>query len=196
MSTLRPLEKVMKYTRNPIFLIFTILLGLVLIARPFGLSDQAEQPGLPFGPTKGALAPLISTQNFGGDNVNLESLKGKIVVINFWASWCPPCRAEMQAFQNVSKQYDPSEVMIVGLNSTFQDDLGQAEAFIAERQITFPIWLDLNGEITRLYQVRAMPTTFFIDASGIVKNVMIGGPLDEAVITITIEEMLGEVQEQ
>jgi len=117
-------------------------------------------------PQKGFLAPDFTLETGDGETVRLSELRGRPVVVNFWTSWCPPCREEMPALQRVFRDYQERDMVILGLNSTVQDERGEALAFAIEQGLTFPILLDESGEATRLYQVRALPTTFFIDAQG------------------------------
>lgn len=179
----------MNHLRKPLVLLLFIGIGVLLTG--FVLLDGAAGDSRrPAAPVKGAAAPAVSALTAAGEGVNLEDLAGKPVVLNFWASWCPPCRAEMQAFQAVAEKYPDGEVMVIGLNATSQDDRQAALDFVKEQGVTFPIWFDMEGENARNFRVRAMPTTFFIRANGEIAEVMIGGPLNETVIHVAIEEML------
>jgi len=124
--------------------------------------------------------------------VRLSDLRGRVVVLNIWASWCPPCRAEMPALQVLHEQRAGQGVVVLGINSTVQDSEQAARDFAAEYGLTFPIALDRDGEATRLYQVRALPSTFFIDRQGIIRRVVVGGPLNPSVLETTVLDLLGE----
>lgn len=181
----------MNHLRKPLVLLLFIGIG-VLLTGLIVLDGEAVDENRPAAPVKGAAAPAVSAITAEGESVSLEDLAGKPVVLNFWASWCPPCRAEMKAFQAVAEKYPDGEVMVIGLNATSQDDRQAALDFVEEQGVTFPIWFDMEGDSARNFRVRAMPTTFFIRANGEIADVMIGGPLNEAVIQVAIEEMLKE----
>src|SRR5690606_34345406 len=112
----------------------------------------------------------------------LSDLRGRPVLVNLWASWCGPCQAEMPAMQKIHEQYGPQGFTILAVNTTFQDERTSAEEFAANRGLTFPIVFDLDGKVSRSYQVRSMPTSFFIDQDGIIRRVVIGGPMSEALL--------------
>jgi peroxiredoxin len=131
---------------------------------------------------------------FDGKQVNLSDFKGKVVLINFWASWCPPCKAEMQAIQNTYRAYGDQGLVVLAVNTTFQDDANAAQQFAQSEGLTFPLLTDLNGNTFRLYQVQAMPTSFFVDRQGKIAEVVIGGPMAEALIRSRVEALLKEGQ--
>ena len=153
---------------------------------PAGGTTQGAIPA----PQKGFLAPEFALENGKGETVRLSELRGRPVVVNVWTSWCPPCREEMPALQRVYRDYQDKGVVILGLNSTSQDTREAALSFAAEQGLTFPILLDESGEATRLYQVRALPTTFFIDGQGIIQDVIAGGPMSEALLRIRVEQLI------
>ena len=153
---------------------------------PAGGTTQGAIPA----PQKGFLAPDFTLENVDGETVRLSELRGRPVVVNVWTSWCPPCREEMPALQRVYRDYQESGLVMLGLNSTVQDQREVALAFAAEQNLTFPILLDTSGEATRLYQVRALPTTFFIDAQGMIQQVIAGGPMSEALLRIRVEQLI------
>jgi thiol-disulfide isomerase/thioredoxin len=132
-------------------------------------------------------------EQLGGGEVALSELRGEVVVINFWASWCPPCRAEMPALQQVYESTRALGVKVLAVNTTYQDSEGDAIAFAEGLGLTFPILFERTGEVGRRYQLRAMPSTFFVDHEGVIQKVIIGGPMSEATIQTAIEELLQEV---
>ena len=143
-------------------------------------------------PREGFAAPEVDLERLDGDRVRLSDLRGRVVVLNVWASWCSPCRAEMPALQALNEQRLGQGVVVLGLNSTVQDSEQAARDFAAEYDLSFPIALDRDGEATRLYQVRALPSTFFIDRQGIIRRVVVGGPLNPSVLETTVLDLLGE----
>jgi cytochrome c biogenesis protein CcmG/thiol:disulfide interchange protein DsbE len=174
------------FTIFSLVLLFTGAAWIWWSRAPAGATTQGAIPA----PQKGFLAPDFKLETGEGESVQLSELRGKPVVVNFWTSWCPPCREEMPALQRVYQAYQERGAVILGLNSTIQDEREAALAFAAEQGLTFPILLDEGGEATRLYQVRALPTTFFIDSQGIIQDVIAGGPMSEALLRIRVEQLL------
>lgn len=153
------------------------------------LIPPSSQPDKAF-PRSGFSAPDFTLSTLDGGSAALSDYRGSVVVVNFWASWCPPCRKEMPAIQAAASAYPPKELTILGVNSTAQDNLADVQAFVAEHGLTFPILLDKTGEVSSLYQVRALPTTYFIDQDGVIQKVIYGGPLSEALIRAEIDRLL------
>ena len=143
-------------------------------------------------PVKGYPAPDFQLQDINGFHYTLSDLRGRVVVINFWASWCTPCKIEMPAFQEAANEYDIGDVIILGVNVSNQDDINNAISFLEDQQITFPILLDQTGSVSNLYDVYSMPTTFFIDAEGVIRKVMIGGPISKAAIKSGISQLMDQ----
>lgn len=143
-------------------------------------------------PREGFLAPDFTLDLLGGGDITLSELRGKPVMVNLWASWCPPCRAEMPAIQKVYQDYQELGLIVLGVNATNQDNEADAAAFVREYGLTFPIPLDRDGSISIRYDLRGLPTTFFIDHNGIIRSVVVGGPMSEAVIRSKVEDLLKE----
>ena len=126
--------------------------------------------------------------------ITLSELRGKIVVINFWTTWCPPCREETPALEASYEAYKDSEVVILGLNLTDQDSLKDVEAFVQEFGLTYPVLLDHDGSVGLMYQLNGLPTTFFINREGIIRTVVVGGPMSETFIRSKIEALLKDAK--
>ncbi len=141
---------------------------------------------LPAGPLSGYLAPDFSLTNLQGEEVNLSDLRGRPIILNFWATWCGPCRIEMPDLQNVWRQYNGS-VLVIGVNNSEPAD--RVTSFILEMGVTYPILLDDSAATASLYQVSALPSTFFIDSQGVVQDRIIG-IVNEAVMLDRLEKML------
>jgi cytochrome c biogenesis protein CcmG, thiol:disulfide interchange protein DsbE len=141
-------------------------------------------------PRQGFLAPDFELEAITGDSIRLSRQQGKAVLVNFWASWCPPCKAEMPAIQKIFEQYSDQGLVVLGVNATNQDTSSAAEAFAQNEGLNFPILLDDSGGAGKLYQVHALPSTFFIDRRGIIQQVVIGGPISEAQLRAEIEKIL------
>lgn len=174
---------------------FQVLTGFSLaIILLTGLFSPAESNAGRALPRVGFDAPNLILANEQNQMIALEDFKGSAIILNFWASWCPPCRAEMPAFQEVYEGYNEHGLVIIGVNATYQDDVAAARQFVAERGVKFPILFDNNNSASRLYQVQALPTTFFIDRGGKIRKVIYGGPLNEALLRIEVEKLLGEAR--
>ena len=114
--------------------------------------------------TESRPAPDFEMETFDGETFRLSELEGKVVVLNFWASWCPPCRWEMPFFETMWNEYRDRDVVFVGV--AMSDSLEDAKGFAEESGVTYPIGLDQTNEIVRAYEVYSLPTTFFIDKEG------------------------------
>lgn len=150
----------------------------VIEITPIGTRDAAAAPPSTAG--VGQPAPDFSLKTIDGKDFRLSSLKGKAVLINLWASWCPPCRYEMPAIQAAYQKYKDKGLMVLAINFTAQDNLQDAAAFVAEFGLTFPILLDETGDVSiGLYGVRGLPTSYFIDTGGVIQHIQVGAMLPE-----------------
>ena len=154
------------------------------------LPATATTDSAPPNPREGFSAPDFTLDLLGGGEVTLSDLRGKPVVVNLWASWCPPCRAEMPAIQKVYQDYQDLGLVVLGVNTTNQDSEADAAAFVRQYGLTFPIPLDRDGSVSVRYQLSGLPTTFFIDRKGIIRSVVVGGPMSEAMIRSKVEDLL------
>jgi peroxiredoxin len=149
------------------------LLGVAIVqamdkkSEPDSLSQEAANMG---GLKVGAKAPDFELKTLTGETVKLSDLKGKKVMLNFWATWCPPCKAEMPAMEQFHKEAG-NEVVILAVNIDPHLDV---QAFVDENKITFPIPLDAEDTVNEMYQVLSIPTTYFIDTKGNIGNKYIG----------------------
>ncbi len=143
-------------------------------------------------PREGFPAPDFTLDALGGEAATLSAYRGKVVVLNLWASWCGPCRAEMPALQKVYVANRERGLEVLAVNSTFQDSETDARAFVQELGLAFPILLDRDGAVSQRYLLRALPSTFFIDRQGVIRSVIVGGPMSEAVVQTKIEALLQE----
>ncbi len=109
-------------------------------------------------------APNFTLKNLAGKNIKLSELAGNVVLVNFWASWCGPCRQEMPLLNAIHKKYEPLGFTVLGVN--VEEQVENARSFIRDRPVDFPILLDSNNQISQLYNVLAMPTTVVIDRDG------------------------------
>ncbi|RME49281.1 MAG: TlpA family protein disulfide reductase [Chloroflexi bacterium] len=143
-------------------------------------------------PRPGFLAPDFTLETLDGGRITLSQLRGKVVMVNLWASWCPPCRKEMPAIEKVYRQNRERGLEVLAVNTTYQDSLKGVTQFVQEYDLSFPILLDRDGSVGRRYLLRALPTTFFIDRQGYIRSVVPGGPMSESLIQSKIEDLLME----
>jgi cytochrome c biogenesis protein CcmG, thiol:disulfide interchange protein DsbE len=173
----------MSRTRWNILIVVLLIVGLAWIwvnRLPVGTASAAG--ALPPAPAVGHPAPDFALTTAAGEMFKLSDLRGTPVVLNFWATWCPPCRSEMPELQAASQRL-AGQVAIVGVDQA--ETPTEVQVFASQFGITYPIPLDQGADASRLYAVRSLPTTFFIDRSGIIRQVQIG-PVTEA----TLEQSL------
>jgi peroxiredoxin len=114
-----------------------------------------------------AAAPQFSLAARGGQNVSLAQYKGQVVMINFWASWCGPCRQEMPLLESIYKKYNKLGFTMLGVN--VEPDSNAANAWLKETPVSFPILYDTESKVSKLYDVAGMPTSVIIDRAGKVR---------------------------
>jgi peroxiredoxin len=114
-----------------------------------------------------SLAPPFALNARGGDTVALEQYKGQVVMLNFWATWCGPCRQEMPLLESIHKKYSKMGFTLLGVN--VEPDSGAAEAWLKQTPVSFPILYDTQSKVSKLYQVAGMPSTVIIDRKGMVR---------------------------
>ena len=169
---------------------FILILGAIwtIISRVPGPSSQDAGP--PPNPKEGFAAPDFTLDTLDSSQLSLSELRGHPVVLNLWASWCLPCRSEMPAIEEAYQRYEDAGLIVVGLNMTSQDSESDARAFAQELGLTFPIVLDRDGSVQSRYQLLGLPSTYFIDRKGIIRSVVVGGPMSEATVQSNIEDLL------
>lgn len=146
----------------------------------------------PPSPQIGFSAPDFTLDVLDGEKLTLSNLRGKVVLVNLWASWCPPCRAEMPALDAVYRKYRDAGFVVVAVNTTYQDAEPDARAFVQHLGLTFPIVLDRDGATSQRYRLQALPTSYFVGRDGLIRDIVIGGPLSETLIASKVEALLDE----
>lgn len=172
-------------------LIATAILGpaiAVLGLLAYGFTIEPKYISTPF---IAKPAPSFTLTLFDGSVLRLDDLRGKVVFLNFWASWCPPCRAEARALEAAWRQSRDRGVVFVGVN--IQDKEESARAFLEEFEITYPNGFDRGSRIAIEYGVWGLPETFFIDRDGRVTYKHVGALGPETVATKLEEAMQGVV---
>jgi peroxiredoxin len=118
-------------------------------------------------PVTGEKSPDFTLKSRDGGNIRLSEQRGNIVLVNFWASWCGPCREELPAFEALYQEYQDMGVEILAVN--VDDEAEKANVLLQDIEVSFPVLFDTSGEVSKLYDVNAMPTTVMIDRDGNVR---------------------------
>ncbi len=172
----------------------TITIWVVVIAI-LGLSAFGLVKTNTARPEQGEKAPEFSMKFFDGytwdgkADAELADMRGKIVVLNFWASWCGPCRVEADLLEQTWRRYADQDVVFLGI--AYSDVEPNAKAYLEEFNITYPNAPDLGTSISEDYDITGVPETFFIDREGTIYEFHFG-PIDAAKLTAVIEQMLAE----
>lgn len=162
--------------------------GLVAVLVWGGLSKESATGGS--GATlPGKEAPAFTLESFDGGTVSLSDFEGKPVIINFWASWCVPCRQEAPALEAVWQSFRDGGLVVVGINQPRSDPEEQARAFLEEFGVSYPNVFDTRGFSAIDYGVSGIPVTFFVDREGIVKRRFVG-TLTEGSFLVWAEELV------
>ena len=172
-----------------VFYVFILLLGLAWIFVSADKSNTSTAGKVP-APQQGFLAPDFELKTTTGETIKLSDLRGQAVLVNLWATWCPPCRAEMKSIEKVYNEYKDQGLVVLAVDMTYQDDPTQIASFVAAQGLTFPILLDETGAVGKSYHLRSLPSSFFINRDGIITKVVIGGPMAEALLRTRVEEIL------
>jgi cytochrome c biogenesis protein CcmG/thiol:disulfide interchange protein DsbE len=166
-----------------------LVLGVIWIgfSRVSGQEAMARSQRPP-APQVGFAAPDFTLETQDGGTISLADLRGQVVLVNFWATWCPPCRAEMPDIQQVYDRYREQGFTVLAVNQ--QEGEAQVAPFADQMGLTFPILMDRDGSVSARYRVNGLPSTFFVDRDGIVQNVTLGGPMSEAFIDSQVSSLL------
>jgi len=119
--------------------------------------------------TKKVPAPDFTLPSLSGSNVRLSELKGEVILLNFWASWCAPCRLEMPLLNKLHNKYKAIGFTVIGVN--VEESISNAKDFLKENKVDFPILWDTKNTVSKQYSVQAMPTTVMIDRDGQVRYI-------------------------
>ncbi|MBI4288586.1 MAG: TlpA family protein disulfide reductase [Chloroflexi bacterium] len=174
-------------TRNILIISVVVPVVAFLALLGIGLTRQEPRTGASGAAVVTKPASDFALPLFGGGEISLSSLKGKPVVINFWASWCVPCRDESPILERTWRKYKDRGVTFIGVD--IQDKESDALAYLKEFGITFPNGPDKSGKITIDYGVSGIPVTFFVNRDGQIVSRWVGA-IGERLLTARIEELL------
>jgi cytochrome c biogenesis protein CcmG, thiol:disulfide interchange protein DsbE len=175
--------------RRRLFIAAAVLVPAVAVLALLAYGFWTDSRYIP-SPLLGKPAPPFTLTLFDGSVLKLEELRGKVAFVNFWASWCVPCREEAPALEAASRAYRPRDVMFIGIN--IQDKEPDARAFLDEFGITYPNGIDHGSQIAVDYGVYGVPETFIIDRAGRITYKQIGA-MSAATITAKVDEALSGV---
>ena len=144
---------------------------------------------LEIGLQEGNKAPNFGLKTLDGQKVKLSDMVGKKVILNFWATWCPPCKAEMPHMQDFYEEQKNNQVTILAVNLTTSekssDNIG---SFVKDYGLTFPIVLDSDGQVGQTYQAVTIPTSYIIDTKGVIRKKIVG-PMDKEMMTELLQSV-------
>ena len=162
-----------------IALVSVLVSGLVMV----GCS-----PGSAEGVKVGNLAPDFQLQNLDGQTISLSGLQGTPVLINFWATWCPPCRGEMPYIQEIYEEWIDKGLVLLAIN------IGEASSavrgFMQSQNLSFTVLLDTEQDVAQRYGISGIPTTFFVDKNGIIQDRVVGAFQNKAQIEDRLSKIL------
>lgn len=139
---------------------------------PVDMPAELTAPGVEIKPEEGAMAPNFLLEELRGGELRLSDLRGRPVVINFWATWCSPCRKEMPQFVDAYDKYRDDGLVIVAVN--LQEGKSIAGEFADDYGMDFPVAIDRDGEVGDQYRLLGLPTTYFVGRDGIIRSVFTG----------------------
>ena len=173
-------------TAIPIAAFFALLVWAVVESGGtpggFGTNDKFGEVSLAGGP-----APQFAKETLGGGKIDLSELRGKVVMLDFWSSWCEPCRREAPALAQVYREYQGANIEFIGV--AIWDDPKDVMGHIQKFELTYPNLLDEKGEIAIDYGIVRIPEKFFIDARGNLARKLIG-PTEPELLRKTLDELL------
>ena len=159
----------MTYIGAAVLLVIAIMLFAVAL-RPS--ANKTGGSNVETAPEKGYAAPVFKTTALSGGETSLEDYAGDVIIVNFWATWCPPCKAEMPGINAFYEAYQDQGVVVLAVNANEEE--ATVRPFIEASGFTFPVLLDPVGKIVNQYQVRSFPTTLIIGRDGVIQYVHTG----------------------
>jgi peroxiredoxin len=150
------------------------------VSRPVNTSAVTTTPSKPArtipdiktGNRIGNMAPDFTLKTADDRDIKLSDYRGKNIILNFWATWCGPCRMEMSALQSIHEKWGKADVVLLAVNT--QDGFDESRSYAKTNGLTFTIPVDIPGKVAELYGVRGLPTSYFINSDGVIASIKIG----------------------
>ena len=174
-----------------LLLVLSLLVGSIYFEhiKASNIGQQSQQnlaPGTGVSSTKavkGKLAPEISLNDLNGQAVKLSNYRGKVVILNFWASWCPPCKSEMPELDKAAREFASGAdavLLTVNLTDGSRETVDSARKYIVDNKYSLSVLLDTQGKAANAYNITSIPTTYIIDKQGVIINYIVGPTTKEA----------------
>jgi peroxiredoxin len=173
--------------------------AVIEVASPPAVAPSSSAPppppvpaidlSIPAEPRIGARAPDFAMQNLDGNTIRLSDFLGRPFLLNFWATWCIPCQQELTILQRLHQEYQPRGFVVVSINAIDQDALDKVQSTSAQYGMTYPILLDQGSQFSSTYHAIFFPTTFFVDANGVIRQIFLGDGTEEE-FRLEIEKLL------
>ena len=175
MSSLIFRIRLQKSTIYVILAVMALAVGVIVTLLVFPREQPSQTSAVVSSHFVGKLAPDFTLSTLDGAEVSLSQFVGQPVLINFWASWCLPCREEMPKLVQSFETHKAEGFMLLGVNLTYSDSVPDAQAFASEFKITFPVLLDKDGAVAeKMYQIPGIPTSVFVSRDGTIERIQVG----------------------
>jgi len=176
LTQLRALQSLSKRVVHAVVICLTVIGACTASASSVKLSEEA---------------PDFTLKSLEGTNLRLEEYRGQVVLINFWASWCGPCRQEMPILDRLHQRYEDTGFAVLGVN--VEGEVAPAQKIVDKTNVTFPVLIDEGQSVSQLYDLEAMPSTVVVDRDGVVRYVHRGyKPGDEAKYVAVVKKLIRE----
>jgi cytochrome c biogenesis protein CcmG/thiol:disulfide interchange protein DsbE len=173
-----------------VLLIFLLVVLAVLLLRNVAVPQRTTAvTGADAAKLTAQTAPDFTLESLDGRRVSLSDYQGQVVLVNFWATWCPPCVRETPRLVRVYERYRDQGLVVLGINTTYQDDRAKVESFVRDQGIAYPVLLEMEPEVGRSYATALMPSSYLIDQEGKIAFVRVG-EVDEAQLDEQVAALL------